>query len=37
MIERNARPQAAFGRLAAPPERQAKGPRRFIVLPGGRL
>jgi hypothetical protein len=37
MIERNAHPQAAFGRLAPPPERQATGRRHFIVLPGGRL
>ena len=36
MIERTARPQAPFGRLAAPPVRQVTGREHLVVLPGGR-
>jgi hypothetical protein len=36
MIERNARTEISFGKLAPPPERRAIGRQHLVVLPGGR-
>jgi hypothetical protein len=36
MIERNARPEIAFGKLSPPPEQRRVGREHLVVLPGGR-